>query len=71
MKVLKRRFGMTKEEVEENIRLIPYHSRHISIMTAIQLIRSDKTKPSAQKLRMIEQLRQDLAAEWKKYNEVQ
>ena len=71
MKVLKRRFAMTKGEVEENIRLIPYHLKHISIMTTIQLVRSDKIKPAAQKLRIIEQLRSELAAEWKKHNEVQ
>jgi hypothetical protein len=71
MKVLKRRFAMTKEEVEENIRLIPYHHKHVSIMTTIQLVRADQSKPSTQKLKIIEQLRKDLAAEWKKHNEVQ
>jgi len=70
MKVLKRRFGMTKEEVEENIRLIPYHQKHIAIMTTITLVRSDKAKTGVEKLRVVNQLRADLAKEWKKHNEV-
>lgn len=65
MKVLKKRFGMTKEEVDGNIRLLSYHKAYINMMAEVEQIKARKDIPLPEKLRKIRVLKKTLHKEWK------
>ena len=68
MKILKKRFGMTKEEVEENIRLLPYHRLYIQTMRDIVIARSNRDADAKSRLREIQRLRDILQGKWEELN---
>jgi len=65
MKALKRDFGMTKEEVDENIRLIPYHVLYLKSTEDIKRVRQRSDLTNAEKLRVITHIRAALKQKWK------
>jgi hypothetical protein len=68
MKVLKRRFGMTKEEIERNIGLLPYHRLYLSVNEEVNAVRARKDLSLLKKTKTMTALRAKLAAEWKRIN---
>ena len=68
MKAIKRNFGMTKEEVEGNIRLLPYHRLYLSSMEEIANIRKGANLTIPLKMRAIEKIRIKVKKEWERLN---
>jgi len=69
MKVLKRSFDMTKEEVESNIAILSYHKAYVDSTRQITAIRRDNKMPGIDRIRAINAIRQNLKNEWKKIND--
>ena len=49
MKILKRKFKMTKEQVEWNIRYLPYHRAYVKAKDAMTAIAADDTLSAEEK----------------------
>jgi hypothetical protein len=60
MKALKKRFDMTKEEVEKNIRLLPYHRLYLKSMKEIRIIQTRKDMAPPAKLKAIDAIKRKL-----------
>jgi hypothetical protein len=60
---------MTKEEVELNIKLLPYHKKYLKAMARIVEIRRDKSIARVDQRAMIRDIRTQLMVEWKEINE--
>jgi hypothetical protein len=69
MKELKREFDLTKEQVEENLRLMPYHRKFVQASVEMPKIRNDQSINRHDKRKMLKAIRDDLTAEWKRLNE--
>jgi hypothetical protein len=69
MKVLKRRFGMTKEEIQGNIRLLPYHRLYLTSMKEIAEVRRRKDLTIPLKMRAVEVIRIKVKKEWDRLND--
>lgn len=69
MKVLKRSFSMTKEEVESNIAILSYHKAYVDSTQQIAAIRRNKTISTLDKTKALNTIRQNLKNEWKKIND--
>jgi len=69
MKVLKRSFNMTKEEVESNIAILSYHKAYVTSTQLMTTIRRDSGMSVAEKTKAISEMRQKLKNEWKKVND--
>lgn len=69
MKVLKKRFGLTKEEVEKNVRFLPYHKLYLETTEKIVILGKDKGLANTHKLRAIRMLQDNLRNEWKKLDD--
>lgn len=68
MKVLKRRFNMTKEEVVKNIRLVPYHRLYLKYAKEIESIRKNPGLTPMEKLQKITNIKNILTYEWDRIN---
>lgn len=69
MKTLKRQFKMTKEQVEENIRLLPYHRLFLLVTKETKAIRLRKDLRGREKIVRIRALTEQLKVKWRKLNE--
>ena len=66
MKTLKRRFGMTKEEIERNLGLLSYHRLYLKTNESIKVARHRTDITIQEKTRVVAALRLELMAEWKR-----
>lgn len=69
MKELKRTFDMTKEEVEYNLKLMPYHRKFVKANDDMIAIRQDKSIGREEQRRRIREIRNNLVKEWKEISE--
>lgn len=69
MKELKRIFGMTKEQVDYNLKIISYHRMFLSVANEMRLIRADNSLNNREKRDRIKKLRDELVEEWKRVNQ--
>lgn len=69
MKELKRIFRMTKEQVEYNLKILPYHRKFVMVSEQQNAIRRDNTLSRVEKRDEIMRLRNELVAQWREVNE--
>ncbi len=60
---------MTKEEVESNIAILPYHKLYVKTTADIAALRRSKGTSGIEKIKALNTLRQNLKNEWEKLND--
>ncbi len=66
MKTLKKYFEMSKEQIEKNIRLLPWHRLYLKTNEEIVGVRRRKDLTAIEKTRMVAEIRAKLNAEWRR-----
>lgn len=66
MKTLKKYFSATKEEIEKNIGLLPYHRLYLKTNEEIVGVRKRKDLTMVEKTKMVAEIRETLTAEWRR-----